>query len=123
MKTGTAIEGIVKLREIIHKQNLWNDPNALSDVVVKLSVYNSYIADNLAPLHKNATDKAYAVYTEAKAGGMATNAADMESRGNSTDEREAYENVQNIYRATSNLITVIQSRLKVIQTQMSQEGI
>lgn len=123
MKSETAIEGIMKLREIIHKNKLWQDPNALSDVALKLSVYNSYLSDEIAPLHKSASDKAYAVFTECIADNMPVTRAEHMSRGESTSEREDYEKIQNIYKSTGNLITVLQSRLKVIQNQMAQEGV
>lgn len=122
MKTETAIKGIITLRELVHKQAMWSDPNKLSDVMLKLSIYNSYLADEIAPLHKSASDKAYAVFTECIADSMPVTRAEHMSRGESTEEREAYEKIQNIYKSTGNLITVLQSRLKVIQTQMQTEG-
>lgn len=95
----------------------------LSDSMTKLAVYNAYLADDMAGLHKSATDKAYKVYTEAKNAGETASYSEQLSRGESTDQRYNYENVQNIYKATGNLISVIQSRLKVIENQRRQEGI
>lgn len=123
MKLEDAIKGIMKVREIVHKQKMWNDPNALSDAMLRLSVFNSYLADNTARLHKTATDSHYAIYTECKTKGLATNAAEAEARGMSTEERYEAENINNIYKATGNLITAIQVRLKAIQRQMEQEGV
>lgn len=122
MNLEKAIEGIQKYRELIHQQNMWESPLDLSDTMTKLAVYNSYLADNIAPLHKQATDKAYAVFVEAKAKDMPVTQAESMSRGESTTEREVYENVKNIYQATSNLITVLQSRLRVIENQIRMEG-
>lgn len=122
MELEKAIEGIQKYRELIHKQDMWADPMNLSDTMTKLAVYNSYLADHIAPLHKQATDKAYAVFVEAKAKDLPVTQADSMSRGESTEDREAYENVKNIYQATSNLITVLQSRLRTIENQIRQEG-
>lgn len=123
MKLEDAIKGIQAHRELIHKENLWEDPISLSDTMTRLAVYNSYLADNIAPLHKNATDKAYEVFSECKADGMATNRAEIEARGNSTEERELYESTEKIYKATSNLITVLQSRLRTIENARRQEGV
>lgn len=122
MKLEDAIKGIMKYREAIHSQHMWSDPVRLSEVLVKLSVCNSYLADNIAPLHKHATDTAYSIYTEAKASGEAIKTAEMMSRGESTEERKEYENVSNIYRSTNSLITVIQSRIKVLENQLKNEG-
>ena len=102
---------------------MWNDPISLSDTMTKLAVYNSYLADNIAPLHKSATDRQYGVFTECTADGMPVTKADAMSRGESTQERHDYENVQHIYKATSNLITVLQSRLRTIENARRQEGI
>lgn len=123
MKLEDAIKGIQAHRELIHKENLWEDPISLSDTMTRLAVYNSYLADNIAPLHKNATDKAYGVFSECKADGMATNRAEIEARGNSTEERMLHENTEKIYKSTANLITVLQSRLRVIENARRQEGV
>ena len=123
MELSKAIEGIHRYRELIHKEDMWNDPISLSDTMTKLAVYNSYIADNIAPLHKKATDQAYKAYIEAKTSGETASYSEQLSRGKSTDDRMLFENTQNIYRATTNLITVIQTRLKVIENQRKQEGI
>lgn len=122
MEIDKAIEGITKYREQIHQQNMWESPLDLSDTMTKLAVYNSYLADNIAPLHKAATDKAYAVFVEARAKDLPVTQADSMSRGESTEDRMTYENVKNVYQATSNLITVLQSRLRVIENQIKQEG-
>lgn len=121
MELSEAIKGIYTYREKIHKQNQWEDPLSLSDTMTKLSVYNSYLADNIAPLHKNATDKAYAVFTECISDDMPVTKAEVMSRGESTQERQDYENVMNIYKATANLISVLQSRLRTIENQLKTE--
>lgn len=123
MKLEEILEGIIKYRKIIHEENLWSNPNRLSDVMTKLSVYNSYLSDHIAGLHKTATDKAYNVFTSAKNLDLPVTQAEMMSRGESTQEREKFENTKNIYQATSNLISVLQSRLRVIENQIKQEGI
>lgn len=123
MRLEDAIKGIQAHRKLIHEQDMWEDPISLSDTMTKLAVYNSYLADNIAPLHKQATDKAYSVYTECKADNMKTNAAEIEARGNSTEERMLHENTEKIYKSTASLITVLQSRLRTIENARRQEGI
>lgn len=122
MDLSDAIKGILHYREQIHKEHLWSDPIKLSEAMVKLSVYNSYLADNIAPLHKQATDKAYSVFMEASATEGVTKAETL-SRGESTAQRQEYENVKNIYSSTANLISVIQSRIRVLENQLKQEGV
>lgn len=123
MELEKIIEGIVATRSKIHTLDLWADPVGLSDVMVRLATYNSYLADHIAPLHKAATDKAYAVFTEVKdSGGKITQAENM-SRGESTEEREIYEKVLHIYRSTDNLISVIQSRVRVAENELKRGGL
>lgn len=122
MTTEEAILGIQKHRERIHAGAIWSDKEALSDVMIKLSVYSGYLADNIAPLHRKATDKAYAVFTEAKAEGLPVTQAEIMSRGESTAEREEYENVKNVYSSTEGLMTRIQTRLRIIEEQIRREG-
>ena len=122
MEIDVAIKGIHDVRERIHKFDMWDDPVALSDVMTKLAVYNSYLADYIAPYHKSATDKVYSVFMEVRKDGGAIGQADITSRGKSTTERELYENTLNIYRATDKLISVLQSRIKVAENQLKREG-
>lgn len=123
MDLETAVKGIYDCRERIHKQHMWNDPMALSDVMTKLAVYNSYLADNLAILHKEATDKAHKVYLEKRKSGETASYSEQASRGESTDERMLFENTQNIYKATRELVSILQSRLVTIREGLKQEDI
>ena len=122
MELDSIIKGIHDVRERIHKFDMWDDPVALSDVMTKLAVYNSYLADFIAPYHKQATDKAYKTFIDVRNDGGAIGQADITSRGESTPQREMYENTLNIYRATDKLISVLQSRIKVAENQLKREG-
>lgn len=121
MELESAIAIIRKYRDTIHRDDIWHDPVALSDIMTKLAVGNAYLADHIAPLHKNATETQYAIFVEAKNEVSATQAEAM-ARGESTKQREMYENVLNIYRATDNLISVLQSRVRVADNQIKREG-
>ena len=122
MKINDVISGIHTWREKVHTEAMWNDPVRLSDAMLRLATYNAYLADELAPLHKAATDKAYQVFTEVKADGGSVSQAENMSRGESTREREMYENILNVYRATDNLISVMQSRVRVAENTLKREG-
>lgn len=123
MDIATAIKGIHGVRARIHEQDMWGDPVALSDAMTKLSVYNNYLADHLAPLHKDATDKAYSVFTEAVVDKLPVTRAEMMSRGESTEEREMYEQCLNIYKSTDNLVSVLQSRVRVAENELKRGGL
>jgi iron uptake system EfeUOB component EfeO/EfeM len=123
LKLEDTIKGITTHRENIHTQSAWNDPLKLSETMLKLSTYNAYLADEIAPFHKIATDTSYKLFTEAISKGEPVTKAEQIARGLSTQERMDYENIKNIYSATSNLISVIQSRLKVIENARRQEPV
>jgi len=122
METTEAIKGIVEHRKNIHENNYWHDPEKLSDTMARLATYNSYLADNIARLHRIATDTQAIAFKSARELEVGVTEAERLSRAESTKEREQYENIQYIYKATSNLITVLQSRLKVIENARRQEG-
>lgn len=123
MEITDAIKGIVEHRKNIHENNYWHDPEKLSDTMARLATYNSYLADNIARLHRIATDTQAVAFKSAREIEIGVTEAERLSRAESTKEREQYENIQYIYKATSNLITVLQSRLKVIENARRQEGI
>lgn len=122
MDIQTILTGIQKHRDLIYQERQWNDPGALSDSMTKIANYNAYLADHLAPLHKEATDAAHAVYLESSKT-TSTTAAQQLARGETTGEREAYEQAMFIYKATDKLISVLQSRLKVIENQIKKANI
>lgn len=123
MELKTAIEGIMKLRKTIHEQNLWNNPNHLSDVMVKLSVYNAYLADHLAGLHQTASDSAVRAFQAARDMEVGVTEAERLAKAESLKPRKEFEHTQYIYKSTGSLISVLQSRLRVIESQLKQEGI
>lgn len=122
METSKILAGLRHHRDIIHEKNLWADPVALSEQMTKLATYNSLLADKLALLHKKVTDKNWSTFKNITANGIGATIAAQQAKGTSTEEREEYENALNIYRATDNLISVIQSRVRVIGEQIKREG-
>lgn len=121
MTLDEAIKGIMHHRERIHTENLWTDPVALSDVGLKLITYNSYLADELAELHKKATDEHYRVYLECVSKGEGVTKAEQMAKGESTEQRKEYENAKFIYTATGGLISFIQTKIRVSENQLKNE--
>lgn len=120
MEFETVLEGINT-----HRDNLkdsWNDPNALSEIALKLSTYNSYLSEHIGLLHKEATDAAGRAFRKHKDDGASDSGANDKARFDSTEERENYETAKYIYQSTDKLINVIQTRVRVLETQMKTEG-
>lgn len=112
MEEADVIAGIMKYRKQIHEQDMWNDPVKMSNVMVKLEVYNNYLSDFIAPAHKQATEEAYIQFKAHEHRG-ATKAKE-DAKGLSVDARERYERLKYLYSATDNLLSRLQSRLRVI---------
>lgn len=123
MKLEAAIKGILEQRQAIHTQNLWSDPNHLSEVMLKLATYNAYLADHIATLHHTASEVAGASFKAARDMEVGVTEAERFAKAESLEQRKQYENVLHIYKSTSNLISVLQSRLRVISDQYKQEGV
>lgn len=119
MELEKVIEGIMLYREKIHKENLWQNPTALSDIMVKLGVYLSYLGDWIPVLHKEATDTAYQIFVSEKAHGVGK--AEQAAKGGSTEERYNYENAKQLYSSIDNLLSLLQSRLRVIESQLKNK--
>ena len=122
MTTEQALAGITKHLELIYTQAMWSDPEALSTEIVKLAIYNSQIANEISILHKKATDKSYMIFVEAKSSGAAVTQASAMARGESTEERESFEHLKNIYKAVESVISVVQTRIRVIQGEIRSSG-
>lgn len=123
MKTSDAIKGIVEHRKNIHENNYWHDPEKLSDTMARLATYNAYLGDDLARLHRQASEKQLIAFREARKLDIGVTESERLSREESIADREKYENIVYISKATNNLISVLQSRLKVIADLRRQEGI
>lgn len=123
METDEAIKIILKYRKQIHTENLWADPMALSDAMTRLAVGNAYLADNIAPLHAQATGSELTAFKAARDMDTGVTEAERLAKGETLVQRQEYENVKHIYASTSNLISVLQSRLRVIENARKQEGI
>lgn len=123
MELDTAIEGIMAMRKRIHEQKQWNNPVSLSDTMTKLAVYNAYLADHIADLHHEATQLATDAFNNARKLEVGVTEAERLAKGESLNQRHKYEQVTYIYKSTGNLITVLQTRLKVIENQLKQEGV
>lgn len=120
MELDKAIEGIMRHRKAIHEQDMWDSPIELSDVMVKLATYNSYLADNLATLHHNATEAAGASFKAARDMEVGVTEAERLSKSESLEQRRQYEHAKYVYDSTKNLISVLQSRLRVISEQIKE---
>lgn len=117
-----ALKEIRRLRKLIHEEHVWGNPSELARIGGLLASYNSDLADNIAPLHKRATDAQAKAFRSYKSQGMTDTGAESQSRFDSTQEREDYEAVRYIYNATDKLISLLQTSIRTTENQISREG-
>lgn len=110
----------METRKRIHQQDMWRNPGELSEAMLKLLTYNSYLADELAVLHRTATDEQTKAYMQAREEDQSQGNAEVVGRIMSLDARMAYENAQNVYKATQTLASGIQSRLRVLESELKK---
>ena len=104
MNLEEVLEKIPAIREELRNKSRWQDINWLLEQMLALTTYNSYLSEYIATLHRNASEKAYTQFKQAVKSGATVTGAEQESKGKSLDEREAYENVLNIRKSTTDLI-------------------
>lgn len=119
MNLEDTLAGITKMRKTIHEQNLWNDPLKLSDIMVKLSVYNSYLADHVSRLHKLATDESFKQFRLHE--NLGATKAQQYAKGVSTEQRYNFENAKLIYGSIQDLLSQLQSRLRIIENSLQNK--
>lgn len=116
VKQDRSIEKIIELREYIHQNDLWDRPEALSEVMTKLAVRNHQLAEHIARLEKTYKESEILEYQKARKS-LTQGDAEKQARLKSLDAKEDYENVKTVNKATADLINVIQSRLRILTEQ------
>lgn len=116
-----AIKGLKTHRDRLAAENAWERPDALSDIMTKMSVYNSYLGDHLSRLEAIYLRKRAKIYKQQVEGGNSATGADNESRNATIDERMAYEEVKQLHKDTQSSITVMQTHLKVLTAQANNQ--
>ena len=111
-----VMKAIVAERDEIHRLNLWDRPELLSKCMTRLAVRNHQLAEHIAPLEKTYRETELITYNKVRKS-MTQGDAEKESKKESIQAKENFENARLINKATRELINVIQSRLKVLAEQ------
>lgn len=121
MELKDVLDQINKHRSRILEQDLWHNTNELLYEGGQLITYNGYLAELIAPAHKQSTDKAHAIYLEVISKGEGVTKAEQMAKGETTEERRHYEHLKFVYTATSSLVSYIQTVVRVNEQQLKQE--
>lgn len=114
METKDALNGITTWRERIHAEDMWGDPNRLSETMARLATYNAYLTDKIALLHKTASETEILAFKRMRDNGATAKDAELGAKQEALEARYEYENIKLVAKATESLISVLQSRLKIL---------
>ena len=117
MRLSKVLEGIQVWREKLHVEDMWGNPDQLSEAMAKLATYNSYLAEHVAPLHKTASETEILSYKKQREAGYKLGDSTMGAKLDGLESRKDYEHVKLVNKSVSDLTNVIQSRLRVLTEQ------
>lgn len=115
-KLNEVIQAIIRERDEIHSKNLWSLPEPLSRCMTRLAVRNHQLAEFIAKLENIYKTTELTAYNELRKS-ISQGDAEKQAKNKALKEKEDFENAKTIHKATSDLIGVIQSRLKVLAEQ------
>lgn len=112
MELEQAVTGYFDTRKRLEKA--WGKPLQLSDVMLKMSTYLSYIGDHLGELKaKYETDRATAYMQYLQEGKSASNSENL-ARVDTSETRGQGNKLELTLKNGQNLVSVGQSRLRVL---------
>lgn len=121
MKLEDALTKLTELREQVVDKGLWGNPVALSELAVKISTYNSYVAENIADAKWAQLAKEHESFRAHKKDGASDTGAGGQARLEARDERREHDQLDNIYKSNNSLLKTVDSRIYVLTEQMRRE--
>lgn len=120
MEIDKAVEGYTKHREILQKN--FNNPDVISDELFKIGTYLTYMGDSLGDMKQTYEDfraKSYMKYINR--GEPATKAENL-ARVDTAGVRGQIQKLEIALKNGQNLISIGQSRLRVLESQNRNEA-
>jgi hypothetical protein len=115
MELDQAIKGYFAKRKEL--EGVWSIPSQLSDTILKLATYLSYIGDSVGELKENyESERAKAYLRHLNEGKSASNAENL-ARCETADIRGQVNKLELMLKTGLNLTSIGQSRLKVLESQ------
>lgn len=113
MEINQVIRGILSVRERIQKN--FHSPEALSDLAVKLAAYNAYLGDRIGELETELADEQTTKHLQyTNDGDLSDSAAKTRIKAEQAVKKAQQQKLKIMRTDTSNQISTIQSRLKVL---------
>jgi Na+/glutamate symporter len=98
-------------------QGSWSNPSALSDLAVKIATYGTYIGEHLGDSKAEYEVNKSKMYLDAINEKKSATQADNDSRSKNADTRAVVLKLEIIHKDLFSLVSVIQSRLKVLESE------
>lgn len=115
MEIEQAINGWIDTRKRLEKN--WSQPIKLSDIMLKMSTYLSYIGDHLGLLkEKYEAERAKSYMEHLQAGKSASNSENL-ARVETAEIRGQINKLELTLKNGQNLVSVGQSRLRVLENE------
>jgi len=119
MELMETLEKIAEARELIKRYE--EDPDALSKLALRISTYNAYLGDYSTDAYMSAASKRVKEYSKQREEGAKPSPADNEAKY-AVREDEAYaDKLNKMHRDSANLVSTIQTRLRVLENQLKNE--
>lgn len=114
MDIETATKGYFQKRSEL--ENSWRNPGQLSDVMLKMSTYLSYIADSLGLLKEEYESKRAMAFLKHHEN-MSASAAENLARADTAQIRGQIAKLELTVKSGNNLVSIGQSRLRVLENE------
>jgi hypothetical protein len=111
----TATKGYFQKRTELEKN--WGNPGQLSDVMLKMSTYLSYIADSLGLLKEEYESERAKEYLAMMNQGASASSAENQARAKTAEIRGQAAKLELMVKSGNNLVSVGQSRLRVLENE------
>ena len=116
MDLAQVITALKQERSQVGSEGNWSNPNALSEIGLKLATYMTYLGEHLPKLESEYLSDRSELYATYIIDSSAT-AAENRARYETIKQREQYETVKQLHKDFSSLISMLQSRLRILTNE------
>jgi hypothetical protein len=115
MELETALNGYTAAKQRL--QSSWSSPTALSDLAVKIATYGTYIGEHLGDFKALYELNKSKMYLDSIKAGKSATQAENEARSENAEVRAEAMRLELVHKDLFSLVSVIQSRLKVLEQE------
>lgn len=114
MELTKILEEIMDWRQ--RTRNVWSQPEPLSMAMMELAYWNSHLAEQVSAAHQIVSDKQITAYLKHRKTETQGD-AEMNAKKDALEHRKDYEHIKAVNKSTSEFLSTLQSRLRVLTEQ------